>query len=107
MQQEKGDNEMKIQHTPTPWKVYCGDIILSKDDCTIAHVRTGGTMAVEDWQTKKQANAAHIVKCVNLHEELVNTLEYTLKFLQKNDVQGSESVYSYIQVALDHAKGGV
>lgn len=57
-----------MKHTPTPWKTHSDTLI-----CTI-----NGEIAeasVKDFSSEAaEANAAHIVKCVNLHEELVREL---------------------------------
>lgn len=59
-------NETK--HTPTPW---ASDdyVIYSLNGEHIAH--TDNTMRSPD---EDDANAAHIVKCVNMHDELVEVL---------------------------------
>lgn len=56
-----------IKHSPTPWG--CNQsgliaIIYDKDGNCIGHIQLSGHVV-------NAANAAHIVKCVNLHAELV------------------------------------
>ena len=82
------------------------------DNIVIRQPSQGSEVTFVAWDNGRQKTIftkekEYIVRAVNCHEELVKTLEYTLSFLQKNDVQGSESVYSYIQVALKRAKGEV
>lgn len=60
---------MKITHTKTPWN-------LDKDGVDI-HDDTGKEGIAEcNFNRGKEdlANARHIIKCVNSHDELVNTL---------------------------------
>lgn len=64
------------KHTPTPWSLNkVENYIESKEGGLIAIVRTGGLDPLENYDMKIKANATHIVKCVNLHDELVKELE--------------------------------
>lgn len=56
-------------HTPTPWKV-ADEYIFDRHRNEIATTTTSGLSFEED-----EANAAHIVKCVNAHDDLVEALE--------------------------------
>ncbi len=65
------------KHTPTPWAVgeHKGDILILRDTKgklvqVIANMMIGNT----------EADAYHIVKCVNAHDELVAILEDARKF---------------------------
>jgi hypothetical protein len=62
------------QHTPTPWTVEFGQVIVS-EDTTLAMTAPvhNGPRVISDDECK--ANARHIVHCVNLHDELVQALE--------------------------------
>ena len=59
----------EIKHTPTPW-VAIDEYIYSQDRFEIGTTTTSGF----DYGTD-DANAAHIVKCVNMHDELVEALK--------------------------------
>lgn len=65
---------MKTQHTPTPWKAIIPEMlppyITGADGIPLAD-------AVRYGQKREThvANAVHIVKCVNMHDELVRALE--------------------------------
>lgn len=60
----------EVKHTPTPWKVYqCGGVQIGQEGT--------GEAICSMWGDKHEgeANAAHIVKCVNMHDELVGALK--------------------------------
>lgn len=67
--------DVMSKHTPTPWKV---DDINTKGKTRIAY--KGFSVAYTDishrTEQEQEANAAHIVKCVNLHDELVAVVEF-------------------------------
>lgn len=79
-------NETK--HTPTPWRVEA-DTTLIWGDCNpddnstrgmgypIAkcNINPSGNWSTGPYADEGAANAAHIVKCVNLHDELVEALK--------------------------------
>jgi hypothetical protein len=65
----KGTN-MTTNHTPTPWENQDGISIFSADDHEIANTSRRHLSNAEAC-----ANAAHIVRCVNAHDELVAALE--------------------------------
>lgn len=66
---------MKTQHTPTPWIVTKGNLL----DNFISEKNGSQTIAeTRNLQGNAKANAAHIVKCVNLHDELVEAFEHAL-----------------------------
>lgn len=62
---------MSTKHTQTPWKVTQDNGIVAADGqsvaCVSSHIR-------RDWDVKK-ANAAHIVRCVNSHDDLLAALK--------------------------------
>lgn len=69
---------MKIKHTPTPWKVGLDSPmdVLSLHSHFLFKTSRSNVPRCEDI-----ANAAHIVKAVNMHDELVNVLEQVTDFL--------------------------
>lgn len=86
---------MSKEHTPTPWKngfkrmdesvvITSGGLAL-----TVAVVHQGAINHAE-------ANAAHIVKCVNMHDELVGAL----KLMMEED---SEEAWSKAREAIKKA----
>lgn len=68
--------ETKVSHTPTPW-----NYIVSANGGKLVHVETdmnnphGAGLPVCSIPKVREADAAHIVKCVNAHEELLETLK--------------------------------
>jgi len=70
---------MKQEHTPTPWEV--------QDEIGIVDYENGGLISVVDNfkcgtsipGDEREANAAHIVKCVNAHDGLVEVLRMCRK----------------------------
>jgi hypothetical protein len=74
------------KHTPTPWKVkrwtglgQKGIGIVAERDLAIADI----TMQLDD---KEMANAAFIVRAVNMHQELVTALKRAHRLLCNNDI---------------------
>lgn len=63
------------EHTPTPWRADWRDIYDSNGDkiCTFSEYNPQW----EDDETfvRSEANASHIVRCVNSHDALVKALE--------------------------------
>lgn len=74
-------------HTPTPWQTdeshFFDDGMQHYQDLDYLEIVGSGTVAlVLDLHSNHEdtkANAAHIVKCVNMHDELVEALEYITK----------------------------
>jgi hypothetical protein len=66
------------EHTPTPWEIDADDpaVIWGPDDLRIASLTGSTIVAGED-------NAEHIVRCVNLFDDLVAALEAWLKFIPR------------------------
>lgn len=91
----------KPTHTPTPWRVFesnqtpfpvhhvlCDDVISG-----LATMTRGSA-------TENAANAAHIVKCVNLHDGLTWHLAETIELLEmqlKHDLKLSEGARTAIE----------
>lgn len=78
------ENFAAVQHTPTPWHVAQIDsrvivCTVADDGEPLATVCTIGAAFGEFAQQRKTANAAHIVKCVNEHDELVAALRLILE----------------------------
>lgn len=65
-------NETK--HTPTPWVHKDGEVY-EENDFKIFDAYNSDFLYEED-----KANAAHIVKCVNMHDELVEVLSKFMDF---------------------------
>ena len=75
-------------HTPTPWEACCWDIrdVPSINDrggmsggLMIATTRDSGH------HVDQTANAAHIVRCVNVHDDLVAALRFCVDALQASE----------------------
>lgn len=103
---------MTTKHTPTPWKADYRDVCQVRENTihVIANVKDwrevdevdlinyqdttyGAKMFVEinhPIDGGREANAAHIVKCVNMHDELVSALKRlqraTKEIIENNDV---------------------
>lgn len=67
------------KHTPTPW-VSVGGCIETVDDTL-----NDGFYIATVYGADYAANAAHIVKCVNMHDELVATIKELLKVYNEPD----------------------
>lgn len=62
----------------TPWHIDNGVNVSDSNEYGICHTRVDSKLSIYE----QQANAAHIVKCVNLHEELVRALAYNAELLR-------------------------
>lgn len=82
------------KHTPTPWKS-ANSFIISGDDIVASCI----TSTVDSEQGR--ANAAHIVKCVNMHDELASYLMICLDIFESEGTK--ERVCSDIREALKKA----
>ena len=99
---------MNAKHTPTPWKVTINQIenphIIADKDGQIANTSFSA-------HANKEANAKHIVKCVNMHDELVSTLEQVKSYLERISCniplenQDSNEIAELILETLENAKG--
>jgi hypothetical protein len=69
-----------MNHTPAPWEDKKDGRIVgpSKDGLTVQTIAK-----VQGYADEVKADAAHIVKCVNLHEELVNILGQVQEFFKE------------------------
>jgi hypothetical protein len=61
----------KLEHTPTPWA-------LTESGTNGKNVEQDKMAFFCDTTGKQKANAKHIVKCVNMHDGLLNSLEKLL-----------------------------
>lgn len=96
----------EIKHSPTPWK-YCpghtnestsknAGAIESADGFYVAEICHD---AIPDGQQDPaEANAAHIVKCVNLHDELVEALKSAIALCNKPEHLQDDDWYSDLAV---------
>jgi hypothetical protein len=86
MQGMKGARAMNktetAQHTPTPWDIVQFD---DEDKPIIIGPNGDERIAVMQGNEPSEANAQHIVHCVNLHDELVQALETGLEFWNDED----------------------
>ena len=84
---------MTTKHSPTPWRI---DVDCA-DGTAIVCPRKGGDIValspgVEGWEDSAElwpANAAHIIKCVNLHDELIAAIKGAREILRAEARCGS------------------
>lgn len=82
-----------MEYTPTPWRVEAGTTLIwgdcNPDDNStrgmgypIAECRItpSGNWSTGPYADEGAANATHIVKCVNLHDELIEVLSKFMDF---------------------------
>jgi hypothetical protein len=83
------DEAMFPFHSPTPWRIATetGPCVITNGTREIAECYEDGEVQT----TEDEANAAHIVKAVNLHDELVTALRYVVKFAD-SEPDGGETV---------------
>jgi hypothetical protein len=68
---------MSTNHTPGPWRVTDADGCTDGDDIKATILADSGRLICHidrDYRAPAEANAAHIVRCVNAHDELVAAL---------------------------------
>jgi len=106
------------EHTPTPWRleptygtqIYAsriGGCNMVKIDMLVADMRGWGCLKYhgEDKAfAEQQANAKHIVHCVNMYDELVEALENSLK--QYNLLKDHVAMQCHNKAVVDRAKRG-
>lgn len=80
-------NETK--HTPTPWEV----VVAPSGTPDITDAK--GQVVAAVFGGKADSNAAHIVKCVNMHDELLERLRELMELTEdpENDADECESVF--------------
>ena len=96
------------EHTPTPWHVYEKDpfVICEGGGGSIGIIEAGYPGVSEAEQI---ANAAYVVHCVNVHDDLVKALESILNVRVEgweNIWAGSNRCQDIARAALARAKGG-
>ena len=96
------------EHTPTPWHVYEKDpfVICEGGGGSIGIIEAGYPGVSEAEQI---ANAAYVVHCVNVHDDLVKALESILNVRVEgweNIWAGSSRCQDIARAALARAKGG-
>ena len=73
-----------MKHTPTPWKYQ--DIKTEYDNRAVIMVENETELIA---RLVKVSNAAYIVHCVNMHEELVEALKYLLPIAEAHAAEYS------------------
>ena len=74
-----------MKHTPTPWKVNKrAAFLVEAENRSIGSVG-GYSDGTDDTHFENKANAAFIVKAVNSHDKLLNTLKEVEYFLTQID----------------------
>ena len=114
---------MTYKHTPTPWEVHRNNSVAicsvkkdyDGDDTVIGFLETRGRINFPSIKsspkfTTQEANAKHIVHCVNLHDELVEALTNCVHHLYPllHNVEKSDTLDMRIrqaEKALKKAKG--
>jgi hypothetical protein len=97
-------NDITATHTPTPWRVTDADCCTDGDDVKATILADSGRLICHidrDYRAPAEANAAHIVRCVNAHDELIAALRYALDCAERGDVTDMQPVRD----ALARAKG--
>lgn len=93
-------------HTPTPWAIDGGDIAIGGVVCILADYCGPDYAGTQE----RIANAAHIVRCVNLHDELVAALDGMVRMFDAKrkayDMNLNGMEYADARAALAKAKGG-
>jgi hypothetical protein len=95
-----------MKHTPTPWHIgsKVPNFIYARDGLDII---AQCDSANESTRAEENANAAHIVRCVNAHDALVAALDNLLN-VDRSDPDFCETVERYerqARAALKLAKG--
>lgn len=88
---EREDSMTDTKHTPTPWDASDREnysLIFGKGFEKPIATCDSYSKGFGPSKDERKANAAHIVKCVNMHDELVENL----KFMYDNDGQYIEMV---------------
>lgn len=112
--QHKKDKKMS-NHTPTPW-VFKDLAKEYNDEGSPSYEVCGGdgktTYLFDDTAYYPSApskdDAAHIVKCVNTHEELLGVLEEAREFVDSNSepwYKSGQELLSRIDKTINEAKG--
>lgn len=110
-----GDYAMTDKHTPTPWKTHRSNATAI---CSVKSDRDGDDIVIGFLNTKgrvnfpstysfpkhsvQEANAKRIVKCVNMHDELVRLLTESVEWV---DYDPNGKFGNDVQKALAKARG--
>jgi len=99
-----------MEHTPTPWKLINEKTIVGTD-----HPRQGYVADVnlhrsnDEQQPDGDTNAAHIVRCVNSHDDLLAVVkrvyEYEMERMEKDDHHFDEEEIRYWGELITQAEG--
>lgn len=86
---------MPPEHTPTPWAEYGLIIRIGEDgsEDQIAQVCDWGP----EYRQESLANARHIVKCVNYHERLAETLRKLSEMAPKELAEDAEILLTELE----------
>ena len=98
-------SEEKQKHSPTPWKQTCF-LITSSTGSHVTHTGMGNLPPSRS--SESEANAAHIVKCVNSHDALVAALmRCTTEMSSALDLIDETRIAGFVQAleATDEALG--
>jgi len=85
------------KHTPTPWTQ--DDTVITRNSRVIASVRD---LCTDSQLPEDRANAAHIVRCVNAHDELVAALRNLVDETDHSIAKGGT-----LMVTLDAARAAL
>jgi len=91
---------METKHTPAPWSIDQYRNILGADGHLL--VVTGVATPIGPRNQQSEANAAHIVRCVNSHEQMRRALEEVLAVCQDRQafvMQGPRAFAKAEQIA--------
>ncbi len=93
-----------MNHTPTPWKLINKKTIVGAN-----HPRQGYVANVNLHQSNGAINAAHIIKCVNNHDALLEVVkriyEYEMERMEKDDHHFDEEEIGYWGELIAQAEG--
>ncbi len=78
---------MNAKHTPTPWAIHNHFFITAKVGNRLKSVVCEIDRHAWTNSGEAQANAEHIVQCVNMHDELVEALEIALRIIDRDNCQ--------------------
>lgn len=101
------------EHSPTPWYVHDLTNVMSSEElphqlmALVAETDMGFT-GEEDKQERWEANAEHIVRCVNAHDDLVAMLDRVNRFMggeHEDDDKGWIELHIAVYEALQKARG--
>jgi hypothetical protein len=100
----------EVKHTPTPWIIEHGHM-QQHTDIRYWQITDGQDAICNNqfcYAHDSEAKAAHIVKCVNMHDELVGALERAIVYMKEEfnniDDTGEEfSIVEQIEQALKKA----